>query len=162
MLNLLKKKNNGEENIQSYSEDVSSDENVHKDIEYSQEKHNGEENTQSYSEDVSSEEDGPSTEDISQHHSVKLQAVLIWLKIQTIESSIAKVKRNQAVEDVLRYNTDLLSWNIPECVLFEDNDNQRYANTFSAIDTEIISLKKKSKNITQSSMCCFKWNCEYK
>ena len=52
------------------------------------------------------------------------------------------MKRNQAVEDVLRYNTDLLSRNIPERVLFEDNDNQRYANTFSAIDTEIISLKK--------------------
>ena len=31
-------KNNGEENIQNYSEDVSSDEDVHKDIEYSQEK----------------------------------------------------------------------------------------------------------------------------
>jgi len=60
-------KNNGEENIQSYSEDVSSDEDVHKDIEYSQEKHNGEENTKSYSEDVSREEYGPSAEDISQH-----------------------------------------------------------------------------------------------
>ena len=95
-------KNNGEENIQIYSEDVSSDENAHKDIEYSQEKHNGEENTQSYSEDVSSEEDGPSTEDISQHHSVKLQALLIWLKLQTIESHIAKVKCDQAVQVVLR------------------------------------------------------------
>ena len=116
-----------------------------KDIESSQEKNNGEENIQSYSEDVSSEENAPSTEDISQHHSVKLQALLIWLKLQTIESHIAKVKRNQAVEDVLRYNTDLISGNIPERVLFEDNDNQRYANTFSAIDTEIISLKKNLK-----------------
>ena len=55
------------------------------------------------------------------------------------------MKRNQAVEDVLRYNTDLLSGNIPERVLFEDNDNQRYANIFSAIDIEIISLKKNLK-----------------
>ena len=141
MLN-LKKKNNGEENIQSYSEDVSSDEDVHKDIEYSQEKSNGEENTQSYSEDVSSEEDDPSTEDISQHHSVKLQALLIWVKLQTIESHIAKVKRNQAIEDVIRYNTDLISGDIPERVLIGDNDNQRYDNTFNAIDTEIMSMKK--------------------
>ena len=135
----------GEESIQRSSEDVSSGEDVNKDIESSQEKNSGEENIPSDSEDVSSNEDTQSTKDTSQHHSIKLQVLLIWLKLQRIESHIAKVKSNQTIEDVVRYNSDLIFGDIPERVLFGDNDNRRYANTFNAIDTEIISMKKDLK-----------------
>ena len=132
----------GEESIQRSSEDVSSGEDVNKDIESSQEKNSGEENIPSDSEDVSSNEDTQSTKDTSQHHSIKLQVLLIWLKLQRIESHIAKVKSNQAIEDVVRYNSDLIFGDVPERVLFGDYNNQRYGNTFNAIDTEIISIKK--------------------
>ena len=98
----------GEESIQRSSEDVSSGEDVNKDIESLQEKNSGEENIPSDSEDVSSNEDTQSTKDTSQHHSIKLKVLLIWLKLQRIEYHITKVKRSQAIENVVRYNSDLI------------------------------------------------------
>ena len=114
-----------------------------KDIESSQAKCNGEENTSSYLKDVPTQEITPPIKYKLQDHYIKLQLLLLRLKLETIELHISKIKREQFVNVLdAGYNRDLI---------YGDNTNlnrlsnvkQRCANSFNVINEEVISMKKQ-------------------
>ena len=104
-----------------------------KDIESSQEIGSGEGNTSNYSKDVPTQEITPPIKYKLQGHYIKLQLLLLRLKLETIELHISKIKREQFVNVLdAEYNRDSI---------YGDNTNlnrlskvkQRCANSFNVI-----------------------------
>ena len=100
-----------------------------KDIEASQAIGSGEENTSSYFKDVPTQEITPPIKYRLKDHYIKLQLLLLRLRLNTIDLHISKIKREQFVNGLD----------------FIYEVNQRCANSFNVIHEEIISMKEKLK-----------------
>ena len=102
-----------------------------KDIEASQAIGSGEENTSSYFKDVPTQEITPPIKYKLKDHYIKLQLLLLRLKLETIDLHISKIKREQFVNGLD----------------FIYEVNQKCANSFNVIKEEIISMKKQLRQL---------------
>lgn len=116
-----------------------------KDIEASQTIGSGEESTSSYFKNVPTQEITPPIKYKLKDHYIKLQLLLLRLKLETIDLHISKIKREQFVNG--------------RDFIYEVN--QRCANSFNVIHEEIISMKEKLKLLREHLVDTFNESTDY-